>query len=185
MLFRSDEGGISYYFEVSGKRTFSDFPFADLKIRSNNFSCMHVENEISNSIEVPMIFYWDGNLLRYSECDGNLVCHEFAYIHFLKRPMKIDPEFYSLNSQFLKPYWIVPNMFLPKENINLDINAVRQYSKKRIYWNYIFSRLNLGYIKSKFKHYESKANFKKRYGWFNFETPNYSFKLRDSKLDLP
>jgi hypothetical protein len=172
-----DEGGISYYFEENDKHTFYDFPFADLKIRSFNFECMHVFDD--NSKDIPTVYHWEGDLLRYSVRDGKLECHEFAYIHFLKRPIKISSDFFvRANNNISEPFWIVPNQFLPKEKLTLDINCITKYGKRRIYWSYYLNRLNIKYLKSKLRYKKSKIEFKKTHGWFNFESPNYSFKLR-------
>ena len=104
-----DEVGINYYFKSLNIPIFEDLPFADLKIRSFNFKLLHYKSEYDYKNEYQ-IFLWDsGHLYRYYlDRNRTIQVEEFLYIHFLKRPMKID-----VSLDYGEKFLIVPNRFLP------------------------------------------------------------------------
>lgn len=140
-----DEVGINKIFDEEGLKIYKKIPFADLKIRSANFVCLHdLFPQNTNDFQ---IFRWsvrDGlERIAINEATDTIVRECIAYVHFLKRPMKLCGS--DLSSSFL----IVPNKFIDDEAISLKL--VKRYSKKRIYWSYWLHRLNYKFIVNKVK----------------------------------
>lgn len=59
--------------------------------------------------------YEDGRIMRYSLHENKIVSNEYAYIHFLKRPIEIACN--GIPQSFL----IVPNQFINMEPITLEL----------------------------------------------------------------
>lgn len=140
-----DERGINLLFEQEQETIYKDLPFADLKIRSKNFKLLHFKNTeyYKNNRQ---IFYWiNGSLFRIFLNMDYVYAEEFLYIHFLKRPMK-------LNVESDKPYFIIPNKFEPiPEPLHLK-KYIIQRAKKGIYWNYWIERLKLSFLIKKWQY---------------------------------
>ena len=87
------------------------------------------------------LFRWtEKGLYRIYAFDKNIVTQPIAYVHFLKRPMEWGDCSIEKDHAFL----IVPNKFVKDEK--LTIEKLLQYSRKAIYWNYIFPRLKPKFI---------------------------------------
>ena len=151
-----DERAINYIFLKAGERIYDKLIFADLKIRSYTFSLLHfpASEKYKNAHQ---IFSWEnGNLFRLF-CFKNKVNKEpFAYIHFLKRDISVHKNF-KVGDKFL----IVPNAIVNYQT-EIDCLMIKNFSKSKIYWNYIFSRVNLKYLVKKARYFRSKYLFKKR-----------------------
>jgi hypothetical protein len=173
-----DEGGISLFFEKRKKKTFSDFPFADLKIRSSNFQCLHTNEKFQNSRQVQMLFHWKGELIRYSLVGEDIHSNEYAYVHFLKRPMKVDGQEKHLHT--LDSFWIVPNSFLFIKDLSLSKNNFQRY-RKYVYWEYFINRISINYLVEKYRYFKSKQRFRKRYGSIDLKSPDYSINLKSRR----
>lgn len=170
-----DERAINYLYETSGEKIYKDLMFADLKIRSKNFSLLHfpVEEDYKNKHQV---FLWEnGDLFRYYTHDRKVHKEDFAYIHFLKRVMECQKGF-SINNRFL----IVPNSFI---NISGEItpSLIEKYSAQKIYWSYILDRIKPAYFFSKIKYIKSKKLFSKNFGF----VPMRTVKLKLPSYKLP
>lgn len=138
-----DEVGINKIFDKLGYSIYKKIPFADLKIRQFNFICLH--NIFPENTNFNQIFHWsikDG-LERIYIDHGGVKREQIAYVHFLKRPMKVCIK--GIENSYL----IVPNKFIPDQE--LSINSVFCLSKDKIYWNYWISRLKWNFIKNKIK----------------------------------
>ena len=134
-----DEVGINKIFNRLGLKIYEDLLFADLLIRSNNFVCQH--NIFDPKTNVNQLFRWtEKGLYRIYAFDKNIVTQPIAYVHFLKRPMEWGDCSIEKDHAFL----IVTNKFVKDEK--LTIEKLLQYSRKAIYWNYIFPRLKPKFI---------------------------------------
>ncbi|WP_187260566.1 DUF6625 family protein [Pontibacter beigongshangensis] len=154
-----DERVINYIFESKNESIYTDLMFADLKIRSYNFFLLHFlpENDFKNNSQ---IFLWEkGNLFRLYSQNNKVYKESFAYIHFLKREMKIVDKL-----KFEDRFLIVPNKFINYIR-NIDADKIDVLSKKRYYWEYVFSRLNSKYVKNKINYFLNKRAFKKHYSF--------------------
>lgn len=78
-------------------------------------------------------FVWtEGKLWRYYEDkDGSVKREEYAYIHFLKRPMKVQE-----GIDIKKPMVFVPNRIFNMEPANITVEFLREVSKPGIFWDY-------------------------------------------------
>ncbi len=165
-----DERAINYLYESQGEKIYKELMFADLKIRSFNFSLLHFPEE-ENFKNKKQIFLWEnGNLFRLYTKDGKVYIEDFAYIHFLKRNMEPEKGF-ELKNRFL----IVPNKFI---NIEGEITAdvIEKLSTQKMYWSYLFERLTPSYVSAKMKYRKSKEHFKKQF---------YYVPMKTVKLKLP
>lgn len=159
-----DERAINFLYETEGEEIFKELMFADLKIRSFNFSLLHFpENE--NYKNNQQIFFWEnGSLFRLFISNDKVFREDFAYIHFLKRNMELTKGF-ILSSRFL----IVPNKF-----INLDgeitVDMIKKFSGQKMYWSYLFERLTPAYLISKMKYRKSKKQFWKLFHFVPMKT---------------
>ena len=159
-----DERAINYLYETLGEKIYKDLMFADLKIRSFNFSLLHFPSE-ENKKNHHQIFLWeDGNLFRLYTINGKVFSENFAYIHFLKRKMESVKGF-QLTNRFL----IIPNKFI---NLDKEVTAemIEKYSVQKIYWSYLFERLKPSYVASKMKYRKSKEEFKKQFYFVPMKT---------------
>jgi len=150
----SDERLINYLFESVGEKIYTGLVFADLKIRSYNFFLLHFDtvNDYKNAAQV---FLWEqGNLYRLYVQDEKIIREDFAYIHFLKRPMSVSKGF-RLTDKFL----IVPNQFINVEEITDKL--IREKSKNKIYYSYYRARITFSYIIGKLKYKQSKRAFER------------------------
>lgn len=149
-----DEVGINKIFDHEGCKIYKDLPFADLRIRSNNFICQHgLFDEATNRHQ---IFRWSPDLgleRIYIHANG-LHSQKIAYVHFLKRPMEKRIEDRN------EPYLIVPNRFIP--DMPLDIKIVERFSKKNIYWSYYKKRIRPRFLfnklREKLRHHNADAD---------------------------
>lgn len=141
-----DEVGINYYFKTAGIPIYENVPFADLKIRSYNFKLLHYKSEDDYKNDYQ-IFVWDsGSLYRYYlDKERHIQREEFLYIHFLKRPMKVD-----LKIDYDGKFLIVPNRFLPYQEITVDL--LLKYGRNRIYFSYWLPCLKLSFLIKKIKY---------------------------------
>jgi hypothetical protein len=179
-----DEGVINYIFENSKFKTYSNLPFADLKIRSYDFQCLHSIDSIETDGDLYQIFFWDNGLYRYAVNNNKMECHEFAYIHFLKRPMKISQQLSGCELTGDRRFWIIPNKFLGYNELVLSTDIVKVLGRKRFYWSYILSRITLRYFSNKVYHFQNRRNFKKKYGRLNFNSPNYAIDLKQKTVRM-
>lgn len=78
-------------------------------------------------------FVWDkGKLWRYfADKKGNISKEEYAYIHFLKRPMEVVG-----NIDLQKPLIIIPNKIFNMPIENITPNFLLEVSKPGIFWAY-------------------------------------------------
>lgn len=148
-----DEVGINKIFDHEGLSTYKKIPFADLKIRSANFKCLHnIFPEQSNG---HAIFRWDENNgleLIYYTYNNEIKTQQAAYVHFLKRPMKVA------GNNLSKSMLIVPNSFIDDRDITVPL--IKKYSRNKIYWSYYIKRLNLRFLKSKIEYIVKHRNQK-------------------------
>lgn len=150
-----DEVGINKIFDRLGLSIYKAIPFADLKIRQFNFICLH--NIFGQETNKNQIFRWSKKhgLERIYIYNGNIEKQQIAYVHFLKRPMKVYLT--EDNENFL----IVPNKFISDRVLSTCL--VRKLSANRVYWEYWLARLNWKFIKNKIKFYwtqgKEKADF--------------------------
>lgn len=115
---------------ISGYQKLS-LPIAHFVPRLKNF---YIELEKGREwINSRHVFIWNkGHLFRYYlNLENELVSEEYAYIHFLKRPMKIDPE---LN--FDKPVAIVPNRLFNIELSDITPSFINKHNTDGIFWEY-------------------------------------------------
>jgi len=152
-----DEGVINCIFENAGMSIYKELIFADLRIRSNNFSLLHFSEKDAYKNEAQVFLWNKGELLRIFLDAGTIKKDSFCYIHFLKRNMEFSAD---LNSD--KPVLIIPNRFINYEN-ELTASFILEVSKKKIYWPYILNRLSVKYIREKIRYFNGKRAFKKRY----------------------
>lgn len=156
--FAFDERGINEIFKEAGEQVYMGLPFADLRIRNSNFHLLHFA-ESEEFKNIYQIFYWkEGKLYRIYVHKEKIWMEEFAYIHFLKRPMKVEV---SLDN--LTDFYIVPNKFIWL-NENLNPTIIKKLSKEKIYFSYYIARMNYQYIKIKYKHRKDLKKFKNLYG---------------------
>lgn len=139
-----DEVGINKIFKKIGYKIYEELPFADLQIRSRNFICQH--NLFDRKTNINQIFRWskDG-LYRIYVYDNKVYKQSIAYVHFLKRPMKLEDS--SLEND--EAYLIIPNKFIKDEE--LTARKIYKYSRKTFYWSYYLRRLTLGFLFNKIK----------------------------------
>ncbi len=179
-----DEGGVNYLFERNKLATFSNFPFADLKIRSFSFQCMHSVDLMENSGLVPQIFLWRNGLYRISIRDDRMEIHEFTYIHFLKRPMDFSADFSFRKFYDSQSFWIVPNKFLNEDEIDFSMSTIGLFADDKFYVRYFCDKISFKYLKGKFKYLFSKYRFKNEFGEFNFDSPCYTIDLSQVNSDF-
>lgn len=149
-----DEREINYLFDQAGEPPYKELLFADLKIRSFNFQLLHfpASEQYKNANQ---IFYWErGQLWRLYLHEGKRHRENFAYIHFLKRPM-----YYRGGLDEADQFLIVPNQFLPMDGLP-TASAIKQLSASRIYWSYLFDRLTWKYVQTKRRYKKAVAAFK-------------------------
>ncbi len=150
----TDERLINHIIEKLELPVYKEIPFADLKIRSFNFFLHHFspQNDYKNTAQ---IFLWnEGDLIRLYVHNEQIFSEDFAYIHFLKRPMAVKQHFVPGN-RFL----IVPNKFV-ESNVDIDSKFIIKQSKPKIYWSYYLSKISMGYLFNKLKYIKSKKQFK-------------------------
>ncbi len=165
-----EERLINNLFEENGMGVYTQIPFADLKIRSFNFELLHF-NKSEDYKNDAQIFVWrKGNLKRLFVRNGKIWEEDFAYIHFLKRPVTLANAAIQADG-----FIIVPNAILPfTEKITLD--KILKWAKQKMYWSYIFSRLNLKYLRNKMAYSRSKKLFEKA---------NYGLPADDFSVVIP
>ena len=136
-----DEVGINKIFDYLGLKIYKSIPFADLKIRSANFKCLH--NIFPQETNQLQIFSWSNErgLERIYLLKGQIKKEAIAYVHFLKRPMEMKRE--DLKCSFL----IIPNGFI--DNRIITIKEIKKYARKKIYWSYWLHRINYTFIRNK------------------------------------
>jgi hypothetical protein len=152
-----DEGPIDYIFEQKGEKIYKGLLFADLKIRSFKFKLLHfpATEEYKNK---QQIFLWkNGRLYRIYIYKSTIHTEEFAYVHFLKRPMQVPKDFKPGES-----FLIVPNRFISFTS-DLTTELVERLSRDRYYWSYIFERCKPKYFLSKMSYWYTKYQFRKKY----------------------
>lgn len=77
-------------------------------------------------------FVWNkGKLWRYYINKEDIKKEEYAYIHFLKRPMEV-----AADINLKQPLIIVPNRIFNMEIENITINFLLEVSKPGIFWSY-------------------------------------------------
>lgn len=162
-----EERLINNLFEENGMPVYKAIPFADLKIRSFNFELLHF-NKTEAYKNASQIFVWrQGNLQRLFVQNGKILEEAFAYIHFLKRPVKLITAASAANG-----FIIVPNKILPFHE-KITVEKIKKWSAKKIYWSYIFPRLNIKYLRSKMAYRRSKKLFEKA----NYGLPADAFEV--------
>ena len=163
-----DERAINYLYETEGEKIYKNLMFADLKIRSYNFSLLHFPDNDNYKNECQ-IFLWDkGTLHRLFVENGKIVREDYAYIHFLKRNMQTAKGF-ALSDKFL----IAPNKFINIE-CEVTVEMIKQFSAQKYYWTYLFERLTARYFIAKMKYWKSKRTFKKQFGFVPLKTVKLS-----------
>lgn len=162
-----DERAVNYIFKQAGEKIYQDLIFADLKIRSYNFQLLHfpASEDYKNKHQ---IFLWEeGSLVRLYVHDEKVYKEDFAYIHFLKRPMKVAKDFVLSDSML-----IVPNKFINwKEPVTVEM--IKAYSRPKLYWSYLLQRVSLKYFTSKRKYWRSKKLFMQKYSFVPLKAPSY------------
>lgn len=145
-----DEVGINKIFDYLGLKICKSIPFADLKIRSANFKCLH--NIFPSETNRLQIFRWSDNngLERIYLTKKQIKKESIAYVHFLKRPMNVA------RNNFEHSYLIVPNAFIKDEPITIP--NIKKYTRRKIYWSYWLQRLNYTFIKNKIKYMLQSKN---------------------------
>jgi hypothetical protein len=167
----ADERVINSIFDDAGEKIYKELIFADLKIRSFNFNILHFagSEDFKNKHQV---FYWEnGELFRLYVHENKVYKENFAYVHFLKRPMAVLGEF-DIKRNIL----IAPNYFMNTDEAP-DRETILKLSKQQIYWSYIFSKISFKYLKIKSAYYKSKRVFLKKYSFLphhptHVELPN-------------
>ena len=93
------------------------------------------------------IFLWndEGLFRHFINQQGQVDCEEFAYIHFCRRPMRIENVTPSESG-----FAIVPNKLVPHP-ATCDVTFIRQNTRKKIYWAYILPRLKPAHLYKRFK----------------------------------
>ena len=78
-------------------------------------------------------FVWNkGKLWRYYVTKEDTIDkEEYVYIHFLKRPMKVD-----VSIELDKPIVIVPNRIFNMDLLEITPSFLREVSKQGIFWTY-------------------------------------------------
>lgn len=164
-----DEREINFIFKEAGFPVYMDLTFADLKIRSYNFEVLHMPSSQDYKNRHQVFLWEEGQLWRVYVHDGKRYKENFAYVHFLKRPMKFD--FKNINhNKFL----IVPNKFIFCNEIP-DQNQIIKLSKKKFYWSYILERLSIKYLMNKYDYYKSKKEYIKHLGFLPTKPTSYTF----------
>lgn len=162
-----DEREINYIFEQAGEPPYKELLFADLKIRSFNFQLLHFPSSESFKNQ-HQVFYWEeGQLWRVYVHEGKRYRENFAYIHFLKRPMQYT---HGLNqaSRFL----IVPNRFEFAERIP-DTQTIIKLTRQRVYWSYLFDRLTWNYVQRKRQYREALSRFRLKLAFLPIKPTSY------------
>ena len=118
-----DEDAFPYLFEKHGKKIYP-FPILDFMPRLKELKVLN--DKLGNRMRV--FTYEDGRIMRYSLHENKIVSNEYAYIHFLKRPIEIACN--GIPQSFL----IVPNQFINMEPITLEL--IVKHVGKGIFWAY-------------------------------------------------
>lgn len=130
-----DEVGINKVFDYLQIPIYKDLLIADLRVDSKNFFCSHysLSEDFKNKHQ---IFEWrEGKLYRWYVHGKKLFHEEFAYIHFLRRKMKL-----CLSDKLPNRYLIVPpGNFIDYQDVTTKL--VEKYTKDGIYWRYYTTRL--------------------------------------------
>lgn len=105
------------------------------------------------------VFLWHmGKLFRYYiDKNGIIVREEYAYIHFLKRPMAVDKEL-----DFNKPIAIVPNRIYNISIEELNADFILRNNRPGIFWKYwrnSFKPVNL-FKRIYYRLYQNKLNLR-------------------------
>lgn len=147
-----DEVGINKIFDKLNLKIYKELPFADLRIRNNNFICSH---EIFDpETNLFQIFRWsNGDLFRIYLYHGKIKEEAIAYVHFLKRPMQWADKTLIDENSFL----IVPNCFIRDEV--LTEASLQKFAEKKFYWSYWLSRINIKFLFNKIKGILNHENF--------------------------
>lgn len=84
-------------------------------------------------LDTEHVFLWDaGRLYRcYIDADGTVAREEFAYIHFLKRPMKVASDL-----DMKRPVAIVPNSIFNISYDQLTPEFIHTYTRPGVFWQY-------------------------------------------------
>lgn len=115
------------------KHGYVEYPLhiADFMPRLKQFKVLNEEgNEWKNRAHC---FVWqNGVLMRYYVgMDGNIEKEEYAYVHFLKRPMDVEE-----NIDFKKPIVIIPNRIFNMPIEEITSTFLRKVSAQGIFWSY-------------------------------------------------
>lgn len=165
-----DERAINYLYEGEGEKVYKHLMFADLKIRSYNFSLLHFPGDEWYKNKHQIFLWEDGDLKRLYLHNGKIFVEDYAYIHFLKRTMHLDKKF-KLSNKFL----IVPNKFLNYGG-EITVEMIARFSSQKLYWSYLWERLKPAYFLSKIRYWKSKKEFSAKFGFVP---------LKSLKLSLP
>ncbi len=162
-----DERAVNYIFEKAGEKIYQNLVFADLKIRSYNFELLHFPTSEDYKNKHQVFLWEEGNLFRLFVHGNEIFREDFAYIHFLKRPMKLDREFILSESMV-----IIPNKFIGRKK-PITVDMIKAYSRSKLYWSYLLQRISPKYFKSKRTYLRSKKLFKQKYSFVPLKAPSY------------
>ena len=119
------------YSKILAKNGYTEYKLkiADLKPRVKHFHILNEDKENNKA----QCFVWDkGTLLRYYlDKKKRIKTQEYAYIHFLKRPIRAND-----NLDFSKPIVIVPNRIY---NISLEMitpDFLQKINKRGVFFDY-------------------------------------------------
>lgn len=143
-----DEVAFNDMLETAGKRIWRELVFADFVHRSFLFRDQdHPDRH--GSTRGRQVFTWEeGTLLRHwlDDADGRLRREPLMYIHFCRRPMRIDLPPGPLPTRFA----MVPNRFVPHPG-EVTAGWIRDHTADRIHWDYWLPRLRPGRIVRKIR----------------------------------
>lgn len=143
-----DEVAINDMLETAGKRIWKELVFADFEHRSFLFRD-HEHPGRRSSSRGRQVFTWeDGTLLRHylDDADGRLCREPLMYVHFCRRPMRIDLPPGPLPTRFA----MIPNRFVPHPG-EVTAEWIRDHTVDRIHWDYWLPRLKPGRIVRKIR----------------------------------
>ena len=141
-----DERGINDIFEANGLKLYRTTNFADFVHRNYLFKLLYYKNNDSYNTQNHIFSWKDGVLTRHYILNGVVLTEEFLYIHFCKRPMKLDFDL----SKHITSLCIIPNKFVFLPNV-INVDYIIENTQMRVYWEYWMPRIKPKHILKRIK----------------------------------
>lgn len=136
-----DEIGINAILEANDFKIYRCAIFADFVHRDALFNLLYFPRDGDHDVKRQIFCWKSGILTRYYIYNGQIRNEEYAYIHFCRRPMRLEIEVKNRVDAFC----MVPNKFVSCPD-KIDKQFILNNTRKRVYWAYWLPRLKPTHI---------------------------------------